>query len=393
MTKVSVTIDGVRYDDEVEPRMLLVHYLREVAGRIGTPVGCDTSNCGACTVLLNGLSAKSCAVLAVQADGAEITTIQGLANGEWHPLQQAFHEEHALQCGYCTPGMIMAAADLLRDNPNPTEQEVREGLEGNLCRCTGYQNIVRAVMRAAGGLGVVPPEHSVSQPRSGVMTVTTEIGKPRARKEDARLVTGQTNWTDNIQLPGMVHVAFVRSPMAHARITRVDVSAARSAPGVIAAFSGADFAAEQGSLPCAWPVTPDIVIPAHPPMATDEVRYVGEIVACVVARDRYAAADAFQLVDVDYEPLPAVLDMEAALTEGSPKVHEAGNKSFEWPFAQGDLDAAFRDAPVVMERTYRQQRLIPCAMEPRATVAAHSAMRSPCGRPPRSRTSCGSCSP
>ncbi len=204
------------------------------------------------------------------------------------------------------------------------------------------------------------------------MTVTTEIGKARARKEDARLVTGQTNWTDNIQLPGMVHIAFVRSPMAHARITRVDVSAARSAPGVIAAFSGADFAAEQGSLPCAWPVTPDIVMPAHPPMATDEVRYVGEIVACVVARDRYAAADAFQLVDVDYEPLPAVLDMEAALTEGSPKVHEAGNKSFEWPFAQGDLDAAFRDAPVVMERTYRQQRLIPCAMEPRATVAAVS---------------------
>ena len=149
MTKVSMTIDGVRYDDEVEPRMLLVHYLREVAGRTGTPIGCDTSNCGACTVLLNGLSAKSCSVLAVQADGAEITTIQGMANGEWHPLQTAFHEEHALQCGYCTPGMIMAAADLLRDNPDPTEQEVREGLEGNLCRCTGYQNIVRAVMRAA----------------------------------------------------------------------------------------------------------------------------------------------------------------------------------------------------------------------------------------------------
>jgi carbon-monoxide dehydrogenase small subunit len=153
MTKVSMTIDGVRYDDEVEPRMLLVHYLREVAGRTGTPIGCDTSNCGACTVLLNGLSAKSCSVLAVQADGAQITTIQGMANGEWHPLQTAFHEEHALQCGYCTPGMIMAAADLLRENPNPTDQEVREGLEGNLCRCTGYQNIVRAVLRAAANQG------------------------------------------------------------------------------------------------------------------------------------------------------------------------------------------------------------------------------------------------
>jgi carbon-monoxide dehydrogenase small subunit len=148
--KITVNVDGVRYDDDVEPRLLLVHYLREQAGRTGTPIGCDTSNCGACTVLMNGVSVKSCSVLAVQADGTEITTIQGLGNGTSHPLQEAFHEEHALQCGYCTPGMIMAAADLLRDNPNPTEQEVRDGLEGNLCRCTGYQNIVRAVLKAAG---------------------------------------------------------------------------------------------------------------------------------------------------------------------------------------------------------------------------------------------------
>ena len=149
MTHITVTVDGARYADDVEPRMLLVHYLREVVGKTGTPIGCDTSNCGACTVLLNGESVKSCAVLAVQADGADITTIEGLANGELHPLQRAFHEMHALQCGYCTPGMIIAAADLLRENPHPTEQEVREGLEGNLCRCTGYENIVRAVRRAA----------------------------------------------------------------------------------------------------------------------------------------------------------------------------------------------------------------------------------------------------
>jgi carbon-monoxide dehydrogenase small subunit len=151
--RISMKVDGVRYDDDVEPRLLLVHYLREQAGRTGTPIGCDTSNCGACTVLLNGRSVKSCSVLAVQADGAEVTTIQGLADdsGELHPLQQAFHEEHALQCGYCTPGMIMAAVDLLSENPHPTEEEVRDGLEGNLCRCTGYQNIVRAVQRAADG--------------------------------------------------------------------------------------------------------------------------------------------------------------------------------------------------------------------------------------------------
>ncbi len=167
----------------------------------------------------------------------------------------------------------------------------------------------------------------------------------------------------------MLQLAFLRSPYAHAKITRVDVSGALSQPGVIAAFSGADFAAEQGSLPCAWPVTPDIVIPAHPPMAVDEVRYVGEAVAVVVARDRYTAADAINAIDVDYEPLEPVLDMRTALTEGSPKVHEAGNKSYEWVFANGDVDAAFGDAPVVLERNYRQQRLIPCAMEPRAVVA------------------------
>ena len=149
MAEVTVTVDGVKYVDNVEPRLLLVYYLREVVGKTGTPVGCDTSNCGACTVLMNGESVKSCSVLAVQADGADITTIQGLANGSLNPLQRAFHEEHALQCGYCTPGMIMAASDLLRENPHPTDTEIREGLEGNLCRCTGYENIVRAVRRAA----------------------------------------------------------------------------------------------------------------------------------------------------------------------------------------------------------------------------------------------------
>jgi len=151
MTQLNVTVDGVAYQDEVEPRLLLVHYLRERLGKIGTVVGCDTSNCGACTVLVDGKSAKSCAMLAVSATGSEVTTIEGLAgsNGTLHPVQQAFHDEHALQCGFCTPGMIMSACDLLAENPNPTDAEVREGIEGNLCRCTGYQNIVRAVQAAA----------------------------------------------------------------------------------------------------------------------------------------------------------------------------------------------------------------------------------------------------
>ena len=150
MSQIGITVNGVRREAEVEPRELLVYFLREGLGLTGTVVGCDTSSCGACTIHLDGESVKSCTVLAVQADGADITTIEGLAtDGQLHPMQQAFMENHGLQCGYCTPGMVMAATSLLQENPHPTEREVRIGLEGNLCRCTGYHNIVQAVLAAA----------------------------------------------------------------------------------------------------------------------------------------------------------------------------------------------------------------------------------------------------
>jgi len=150
MVHIGVTVDGVLRHGDVEPRRLLVHWLRDDLGLVGTPIGCDTSNCGACTVLVDGRSAKSCSLLAVQVDGKAVTTIQGLAGeGEWHPVQKAFKECHGLQCGYCTPGMVLASVDLLGENPNPTEDEIRHGLEGNLCRCTGYHNIVKAVATAA----------------------------------------------------------------------------------------------------------------------------------------------------------------------------------------------------------------------------------------------------
>jgi carbon-monoxide dehydrogenase small subunit len=150
LRRIRVEVNGIAYEHEVEPRLLLVHYLREMLNLTGTVVGCNTSNCGACTVLMDGESVKSCTVFAVQADGHEITTVQGLTeNGEWHPMQAAFHESHALQCGYCTPGMIMASISLLNENPDPSEEEIREALEGNYCRCTGYENIVKAVQLAA----------------------------------------------------------------------------------------------------------------------------------------------------------------------------------------------------------------------------------------------------
>src|SRR5712691_3829089 len=150
MTAIALTVNDSRAEADVEPRQLLVYFIRDDLGLKGTSVGCDTSSCGACTVLLDGESVKSCTVFAVQADGSEVTTIEGLASGDGlHPVQQAFHEQHALQCGYCTPGFVMATVSLLKENPDPSEVEIRDGLEGNLCRCTGYHNIVRAVQAAA----------------------------------------------------------------------------------------------------------------------------------------------------------------------------------------------------------------------------------------------------
>jgi carbon-monoxide dehydrogenase large subunit len=202
-----------------------------------------------------------------------------------------------------------------------------------------------------------------------------EVGRARLRKEDARLVTGQTRWTDNLNLPGMVHLAILRSPYAHARVTRVDVSGALSQPNVIAAFSGADLD-NQGVLACAWPVTEDMVSPTYLPLAVDEVRHVGEPVAVVVARDKASAVDALEAITVDYETLPVVLDMEAALAPGSPLVHDSAgtNKTYTWIFdsAQagtgGDVAAAEAEAEVVIKRRYIQQRLIPSSMEPRSVI-------------------------
>ncbi|MGW5050924.1 xanthine dehydrogenase family protein molybdopterin-binding subunit [Actinokineospora sp. NPDC004072] len=207
-------------------------------------------------------------------------------------------------------------------------------------------------------------------------TAEPEVGKARLRKEDARLITGRTRWTDNITLPGLLHLAFLRSPVAHARITGIDVSAARAMPGVVAVFTGRDFADEQGSLPCAWPITEDMKAPNAPSLAVDEVNFAGEAVAVVVARGRYEAADALAAIDVDYEELPVVLDMAAALADGADFVHpELGtNKSALWVFDSaaagtgGDVEQAIAEAEVLIERTYRQQRLIPAFMEPRSVV-------------------------
>ena len=209
------------------------------------------------------------------------------------------------------------------------------------------------------------------------MTATADrtesvLGKPVRRKEDGRLITGQTLWTDNVTLPGMLHMAVLRSPMAHARISRIDVAAARQRPGVVAVYSGTDLADSWSSLPMAWTVSEDQKTPPHMPLATDKVRYVGDGLAVVLATDPYAAADALEAIEVDYEPLPAVVGMEAALADGAPLVHDdiPNNRCFTFRLDYGDFEATRGRAEVVVKRRFYNQRLIPNAMEPRAVVVA-----------------------
>ncbi len=201
---------------------------------------------------------------------------------------------------------------------------------------------------------------------------TPAVGQSVRRKEDARLLTGNTNWTDNIQLPGALHMVFVRSPHAHAKITRVDLSGALAMPGVVAAYSAADLGEANPKVICVWPVVDDIVMPEFPALAIDEVRHGGDCVAVVLATERYLAADAAEAVEVDYEPLPAVIDMEAALADGAPLVHadKGTNKCYSMSYPCGDYAKAAAEADVVVKRRFVNQRLIPSAMEPRAVVAA-----------------------
>ena len=300
---------------------------------------------------------KSCTVLGVQADGAVITTIEGLAsNGELHPVQQAFHDHHALQCGYCTPGMVMAAVSLIESGEATDRAAIRRGLEGNLCRCTGYHNIVEAVAAAAGS-GVVSA------------TATRHIGLALKRKEDDPLLRGSGTYVDNIDLPGTVVMAVVRSPYAHARIASIDTTAALASEGVVAVFTGADLRDDwKAAMPCAWPVTEDMKSPEHFPLAVAEAHYQGDGVAVVIADTRAHAVDAAELVEVDYEPLDVIVDVEAAAQDGATLVHEelGTNVSYVWKLATGTFDEG---ADVIVKHRYVQPPLIPSAIEPRGVIA------------------------
>ena len=297
---IGLTVNGRRVEEDVEPRLLLVQFLRDRLGLTGTHVGCDTSNCGACTVHLDGEAVKSCTVLAVQADGCEVTTIEGLAqDGELHPMQRAFHEEHALQCGYCTPGHD-------HERGLPARAEPRPERGGDAPRPRGQPLPLHRV-----------PEHRPCacspRPRRSAMATDDELGASAQsvlRKEDAPLITGQGRYVDDIKLPGMAFAAFVRSPHAHARISSIDSSAAR---GHARRRQGADLRRPRPRGRRAVRLEP--VRRRRAAEAADPGRrqgaHVGEPVAIVVA-ETHAARDAADRVVVDYDPLPVVIDAENA---------------------------------------------------------------------------------
>jgi aerobic carbon-monoxide dehydrogenase large subunit len=418
--RVALTVNGERRQVEVEARTRLVQLLREGLGVTGVHVGCDTTQCGACTVHLDGRAVKSCTVLAVQADGATVATLESLSTaGEVpHPLLAAFGEHHALQCGFCTPGMIMSALELLRREPQPSEERVRAWLKGNFCRCTGYQHIVDAI-RAAGGASVTgSQDQTVTSPPSSADAVTKEraatstavagappspatqdtrfLGRPLPRREDDHHLRGRGRFTDDVrpaEAAGVVHAALLRSPYAHARIRSVSVDRARGMPGVVAVVTGADLLDSISPLPTNW-VLPGMEVPVHRVLADQVVRFHGEAVAAVVAVDAQAATDAAQAIEVGYQPLPAVTDPWRAAQPDAPLVHpgldgaaEHGNVLFRLPAYAGDYAAARQVADVVVGQRLRNQNLIPGALEPRSvladydhrtgTVTVHSSTQSP----------------
>src|SRR5215469_5965675 len=374
--RVTVTVNGERRQAEVESRKLLVHFLRDDLGVTSTHVGCDTTQCGACTVHLDGSAVKSCTVLAVQADGAAVNTVESLRQpgDAEHPLQSAFREHHALQCGFCTPGMIMSSLELLRREPQPTEERVRTWLKGNFCRCTGYQHIVDAI-RAVGEPATPGDTSGAEQGRADRF-----FGQPLVRREDDRHLRGRGRFTDDVRsadAAGTLHVALARSPHAHARIRSVSADRAARIPGVVAVVTGADLLDQVSPLPANW-ILPGMRVPVHRVLADETARFQGEGLAAVVAVDPYTAADAAAAVDFGYEPLAAVTDPWQAAQPGAPLVHpgltgvpQDGNVVFRMPIHTGDYAAAREQAHVVIRQRLRNQNLIPGALEPRSVLAEY----------------------
>jgi len=361
---VKLVVNGKSIEKkDVEARLSLADFLRHELGLTGTHVGCEHGVCGSCTVQMNGAPVRSCLMLAVQAEGAEITTVEGLTNrNELAALQQSFKKHHALQCGFCTPGFLMSADALLRKSVPLTEAEVRQAVSGNLCRCTGYQNIVDAIVETSGG-EVAAPAHQEHA------SAAKFIGARVERAEDNELLSGKGVYVDDIDFPGMLHAYVVRSVHARAKILRIDTSLAKRATGVVDVITFEDLGAVR-NLPLTIP-HPNLKPLTEFPLAKDQVRYVGEPVAVIVAESRYLAEDAAPLVEIDYEVLLGCIDIEKALAPGVPLVHESepDNVGGFMKQSTGNVEKAFAQADHVIKETLRVHRGGCHAIETRGILA------------------------
>ena len=363
LQKIRLIVNGKPIEREIECRQNLADFLRHELALTGTHVGCEHGVCGSCTVQHNGAPVRSCLMLAVQADGSEITTVEGLTTRDTlGPLQQSFKKHHALQCGFCTPGFLMTADALLRNSGPLTDAEARQAVSGNLCRCTGYQNIVDAIVEASGGKVASQAHHDHATP-------SKFIGARVERAEDNELLSGKGVYVDDIDFPGMLHAYVVRSVHARAKILRIDSAAAKRAPGVVDVITFEDLGAV-GKLPLTIP-HPNLKPLTEFPMAKDQVRYVGEPVAVIVAKARHLAEDAAPLVEVDYEVTAACVDIEKALAPDTPLVHESepDNVAGFMKQSTGNVEKAFAEADHVIKETLRVHRGGCHAIETRGIVA------------------------
>jgi len=358
-----LTVNGHNETLDVAPRQRLLDALRLELGLTGTKEGCGTGDCGSCTVLLDGKPVNSCMMLALQADGREITTIEGVGKpGQLDPIQDAMIQAGGIQCGFCTPGMVMSLKGLFSANPRPTEDEVRVAISGNLCRCTGYSKILDAAMNVARGAG-----NGKAKPATGA------IGSSYTRVDAEEKVAGGAVYAEDVQLPRMIYGVVVRSPHPHARISSIDTTEAEQMPGVRAVVTGRDL--EMGYY--------GIDLQDQQMFALDKVRFVGEPVAAVAAATPDQAKEAAGRVHIEYEELAAVFDGEQALAADAPLVHDdvnayehnwdserVGNLCYQTWAGRGDVDQGFADSDVVIEGTYQAPVAHPGSIEPHSSTAA-----------------------
>lgn len=364
---------------DVAPNTLLIDFLRDDLALTGTKWGCGSGMCGTCNVLVDGKTTKSCQILAVEADGTSITTIEGLATDVLHPIQAAFQENFAVQNGFSTPGLVMAAVELLNENPNPTEAEIKLWLRGNLSRESGYQPVVNAILDAAGRISGTDNGHSPT-PANG-----QGIGESVTPRKTTEILNGNAQYIADMTLPGMAHAAILQSPHGHAIIKNIDTSEAETMPGVIRVFTAKD--TEQiMPMPVIWvppyaeshflPHPSGIVPGSHRVFATDRVRFAGDQLAAVVAETREQAYAALEKIKVDYEALPVVLDPEEALKDGAPLLHETAPNNRLIHAMFGDKEAtekAIAESEVVVEQRIYNQRMMQNTLEVRGALADYNA--------------------